>query len=137
MSSPPQANLIDNHGRPINYLRLAITDRCNLRCYYCMPENGIVYEEREVLLSYEEMLRLTGILAEMGVSKVRITGGEPFVRKNLIEFLYRLKKIPGITNIHLTTNGVLTEQYLDTLKDIGISSINLSLDTDAFPKAAK
>ena len=121
--------LIDNHGRPINYLRLAITDRCNLRCYYCMPENGIEYEAREVLLSYEEMLRLARILAEMGVSKVRITGGEPFVRRNLIEFLKRLKAVPGITNIHLTTNGVLTEQYLPVLKSIGISSINLSLDT--------
>jgi len=121
--------LIDNHGRPINYLRLAITDRCNLRCYYCMPENGIIYEEKEVLLSYEEMLRLVRILAGMGVSKVRITGGEPFVRKNLIDFLFRLRDVPGITNIHLTTNGVLTEQYLKTLKEIGIASINLSLDT--------
>lgn len=129
MTQPSTNKLIDNHGRPINYLRLAITDRCNLRCYYCMPENGIIYENRDVLLSYEEMIRLTTILAEMGVSKVRITGGEPFVRRNLIDFLYNVKAIPGIESLHITTNGVLTRKYLGELKSIGVSSINLSLDT--------
>jgi cyclic pyranopterin phosphate synthase len=94
-----------------------------------MPENGIIYENRDILLSYEEMIRLTTILAEMGVSKVRITGGEPFVRRNLIDFLYRVKAIPGIESLHITTNGVLTKKYLDELKTIGVSSINLSLDT--------
>jgi len=94
-----------------------------------MPENGIIYENREVLLSYEEMIRLTTILAEMGVSKIRITGGEPFVRRNLIDFLYSVKAIPGIESLHITTNGVLTKKYLGELKTIGVSSINLSLDT--------
>lgn len=94
-----------------------------------MPENGIIYEKREILLSYEEMLRLTGILAGMGVSKVRITGGEPFVRRDLINFLYQLKEVDGVESIHITTNGVYTEQYLEDLKNIGIASINLSLDT--------
>lgn len=129
MTQPGPNKLIDNHGRPINYLRLAITDRCNLRCYYCMPENGIIYENRDILLSYEEMIRLTTILAEMGVTKVRITGGEPFVRRNLIDFLYNVKAIPGIESLHITTNGVLTRKYLGELKTIGVSSINLSLDT--------
>ena len=76
--------LIDNHGRPINYLRLAVTDRCNLRCFYCMPHEGIDFLPKTHLLSFEEMLRLISLLAEMGISKVRITGGEPFVRKELM-----------------------------------------------------
>ncbi|MEM9831536.1 MAG: GTP 3',8-cyclase MoaA [Bacteroidota bacterium] len=121
--------LFDNHGRPINYLRLAVTDRCNLRCFYCMPAEGISYVPRKELLSYEEMVRLVRILAEMGISKVRITGGEPFVRRDLISFLRSLTAIAGIEEIHITTNGVLTTPYVAELKAIGISSVNLSLDT--------
>lgn len=121
--------LIDNHGRPLDYLRLAITDRCNLRCTYCMPEQGINFVQRQDLLSYEEMLQLTGILAEMGVKKVRITGGEPFVRKGAIDFLGKLSKIEGITEVHITTNGVNTQQFIPQLKEIGIAGLNLSLDT--------
>lgn len=121
--------LYDNHGRPITYLRLAVTDRCNLRCFYCMPEEGINYLPKSKLLTYEEMLRIVGILATMGISKVRITGGEPFVRHNLTDFLYQLKAIDGIQEINLTTNGVLTGQYIKALQDIGIRNINLSLDT--------
>ncbi len=79
--------LFDNHGRPIDYLRLAVTDRCNLRCFYCMPAEGISYVPKKELLSYEEMERLLRILAKMGITKIRITGGEPFVRRNLIDFL--------------------------------------------------
>ncbi|AFK03137.1 molybdenum cofactor biosynthesis protein A [Emticicia oligotrophica DSM 17448] len=121
--------LIDNHGRPINYLRLAITDRCNLRCFYCMPEEGIQYLPKPHLLSYEEMLRLCRILAEMGISKVRITGGEPFVRRDIIPFLWKLSEIEGIEKINITTNGVLTAPLVPELKQIGISSVNLSLDS--------
>ena len=121
--------LYDNHGRAITYLRLAVTDRCNLRCFYCMPEEGINYLPKSKLLTYEEMVRIVGILATMGISKVRITGGEPFVRHNLIDFLYQLKAINGIQEINLTTNGVLTGQYIKALQDIGIRNINLSLGT--------
>jgi molybdenum cofactor biosynthesis protein A len=121
--------LIDNHGRPINYLRLAVTDRCNLRCFYCMPEEGIQYLPKPHLLSYEEMIRLVTILAEMGISKVRITGGEPFVRRDIIPFLWKLSEIEGINKINITTNGVLTAPLVPELKKIGISSVNLSLDS--------
>lgn len=123
------SQVFDNHGRPITYVRLSVTDRCNLRCFYCMPATGMTFLPRKELLSYEEMERLIKILAEMGVSKVRITGGEPFVRRDLIDFLRRAKAIEGIEEIHITTNGVLTKKYVPILKDVGIASINLSLDT--------
>jgi molybdenum cofactor biosynthesis protein A len=121
--------IIDQHNRTINYMRLAVTDRCNLRCSYCMPEFGMKFLHKSALLSFEEMLRLCEISSKMGVNKVRITGGEPFVRNNLMDFLWKLSDIEGITEIALTTNGVLTEQYLKDLKAIGIKTVNLSLDT--------
>ena len=121
--------LIDNHGRRVNYLRLAVTDRCNLRCFYCMPAEGITYLPKPHLLSFEEMLRLCRIGAEMGIEKVRITGGEPFLRRDLMQFLRALHKIEGIKQVHITTNGVLTLPHVAELKALGIASINLSLDT--------
>ena len=121
--------LLDNHGRPMNYLRLAVTDRCNLRCFYCMPEEGIKYLPKKELLTYEEMLRLCRILADLGISKIRITGGEPFVRNDLMDFISRLNAIDGIDSIHLTTNGVLAGQYINNFGKTGIKSVNLSLDT--------
>jgi molybdenum cofactor biosynthesis protein A len=121
--------LIDNHNRPINYVRLAVTDRCNLRCFYCMPHEGIAFLPKTHLLSFEEMHRLVKILAEMGVNKVRITGGEPFVRKDLMAFLWKISEIPGINKINLTTNGVLTAPFVPELKKLGVASINLSLDS--------
>lgn len=127
MQLPSQ--IIDNHGRPINYLRLAVTDRCNLRCFYCMPEEGIKYLPKKHLLSYEEMERLVKLLASMGVNKIRITGGEPFLRRDLIHFMQNLSDIEGITELNITTNGVLTEQYIPAMIKMGVSSVNLSLDT--------
>ncbi len=121
--------LYDNHQRPINYLRLAVTDRCNLRCFYCMPEEGIDYVPKTELLSYEEMLRLVRVLAKMGITKVRITGGEPFVRKDMIHFLSDLVKTPNLQEVHLTTNGTLTQNLIPQLQQIGIKSVNLSLDS--------
>ncbi|MFT4735448.1 MAG: molybdenum cofactor biosynthesis enzyme MoaA, partial [Arcticibacterium sp.] len=121
--------LIDNHGRPISYLRLAVTDRCNLRCFYCMPEEGISFLPKPHLLTFEEMLRMVGIMAGMGISKVRITGGEPFVRKELMQFLTKLVAIPGIEKVNITTNGVLIGPLIPELKALGINTINLSLDT--------
>lgn len=121
--------LFDNHGRQINYLRLAVTDRCNLRCHYCMPEHGLEWLSRSALLSYEEMLRLCRVLVGLGIQKVRITGGEPFVRKDLMKFLTALSQLDGLQEINLTTNGVITAPLVPQLKKLGIRSVNLSLDT--------
>ena len=87
--------LIDNHGRKINYLRLAVTDRCNLRCFYCMPEEGLNWLDRKELMTYEEMLRSCSLLVKMGIEKIRITGGEPFVRKDIMQLLTALSKLDG------------------------------------------
>lgn len=121
--------IYDNHGRLINYLRLAVTDRCNLRCFYCMPHDGLDWLPKKELMSYEEMLRICSLLAKMGIEKVRITGGEPFVRKDLIVFLEALVQVEGIKEVTITTNGVLTADYISYLKNLGVNSVNLSLDT--------
>ncbi|QIP13323.1 GTP 3',8-cyclase MoaA [Spirosoma aureum] len=121
--------IYDNHNRPISYLRLAVTDRCNLRCFYCMPEEGIKYLPKHQLLTYEEMERIVLVLARLGVQKVRITGGEPFVRAGLMDFLRRLAEIDGLKDISLTTNGVLTAPHVADLVALGVCSVNLSLDT--------
>jgi molybdenum cofactor biosynthesis protein A len=126
---PPRPLIYDNHGRPITYVRLAVTDRCNLRCFYCMPEEGVKYLAKSKLLTYEEMLRTVSVLSELGVSKVRITGGEPFVRNNLIDFMYELSEIEGINELNITTNGILTGNYIRQMKEMGVRSVNLSLDT--------
>ena len=120
--------LFDNHGREMSYLRLAVTDRCNLRCTYCMPAEGIAYLPEKKLLSWEEMLRIVHVLNQLGIRKVRITGGEPFVRPVLMDFLQELAKIENL-EICLTTNGVLLENHLDSLLNLGIKNVNLSLDS--------
>ncbi|MEO6168398.1 MAG: GTP 3',8-cyclase MoaA, partial [Chitinophagales bacterium] len=121
--------LKDNHGRTINYLRLAVTDRCNLRCFYCMPEEGLDWLARKEILTFEEMLRLCSLLVKMGVEKIRITGGEPFVRTDIMQFLRSLSELPGLEQLTLTTNGVLTAPLVPELKKIGVRSVNLSIDT--------
>ena len=121
--------LIDNHGRKINYLRLAVTDRCNLRCAYCMPAKGLEWLPRKELMTFEEMLRLCSLLVNMGIEKIRITGGEPFVRKDLMQLLTTLSGLNGLHQLTITTNGVLTAPFVPELKKLGINSINLSLDT--------
>jgi cyclic pyranopterin phosphate synthase len=121
--------LVDNHGRPLSYLRLAVTDRCNLRCFYCMPEEGIHYLPKKDLLTFEEIQRVVSVLASMGISKVRLTGGEPFVRNDLMKMIRNLVGIRGINEMHITTNGLLTSPHIPELQDLGIKSINLSLDT--------
>jgi cyclic pyranopterin phosphate synthase len=121
--------LYDNHNRPLTYLRLAVTDRCNLRCTYCMPATGMNFLPKGELLTFEEMARLVRLLAQMGITKVRITGGEPFVRKELMQLLHRILLTPGIAELHLTTNGLLLAPHLAELKQLGIASINLSLDS--------
>src|SRR3954471_2217402 len=124
-----QIMLTDNHGRKINYLRLAVTDRCNLRCFYCMPEEGLDWLSRKELMTYEEMLQVCSLLVKMGIEKIRITGGEPFVRKDIMKLLTALSALDGLKELSITTNGVLTAPYVAELKTIGVRSINLSLDT--------
>lgn len=121
--------LYDNHGREISYLRVAVTDRCNLRCQYCMPEEGIKYVGRSDLLTYEELYRIIALLATKGVHKIRITGGEPFLRKDLMSFIAKINDIDGIKSIHLTTNGTLLDKHIPTFTKVGIKSVNLSLDS--------
>jgi molybdenum cofactor biosynthesis protein A len=110
-------------------LRLAVTDRCNLRCFYCMPHEGLNWLERKEIMSYEEMLRLSSILVRNGIEKIRITGGEPFVRKDIMGFLEELSRLKGLKELSITTNGVLTAPFITDLKRIGVRSVNLSLDT--------
>jgi len=132
--------LVDKFGRHINYLRLAVTDKCNLRCFYCMPEKGIDFLKKSEILSFEEMLRLSTILAKEGINKVRITGGEPFLRKEIIYFLKDLSSVEGVNKIALTTNGTLTSKYLNDLLKLGIRDVNLSLDSldkDRFHKITR
>ncbi|MCE4064160.1 GTP 3',8-cyclase MoaA [Chryseobacterium gleum] len=121
--------LTDQFGRSINYLRLAIVDRCNLRCTYCMPENGLSWIKQNELMTDEEMLRICSVFTEMGVDKIRITGGEPFIRKNSIELIQNISQLAGLTDLSITTNGLLTGPYIPQLKEYGIKSVNLSLDT--------
>ncbi len=120
--------LIDNHNRVINYLRLAVTDRCNLRCNYCMPSEGIDFAKRENLLSITELSKLARIMTQMGIDKIRITGGEPFVRKDLMVLLRNLVEIEELIELSVTTNATLIGPYIDELKELGIKNINVSLD---------
>lgn len=123
------AELYDEIGRHIHYLRVAVTDRCNFRCKYCMPAEGVEWIEHSDILRYEELLRIINAFASLGVNKVRITGGEPLVRKGLIAFLKEVSHIPGIREVGLTTNGSLLEKYAPLLKEAGVTRINVSLDT--------
>lgn len=110
-------------------MRLAVTDRCNLRCFYCMPEEGIKYLPQKELLSFDEILRIVSVTARMGISKIRLTGGEPFVRPDLMDLIRAIVKVNGVHELHITTNGILTAPHIHELKDLGIKSVNLSMDT--------
>lgn len=121
--------LTDAFGRQITYLRLAVTDRCNFRCQYCMPSQGIDIVDKTDLLTYKEMYRIIRVLSELGVDKVRLTGGEPFVRKDFINFLESLAFNDKLKSINLTSNGVLVGQYIPKLEALGIKNINLSIDS--------
>lgn len=124
-----RSRLVDRQGRVITYLRLSITDRCNLRCRYCMPEEGVEFLGHDKILSYEELERLSRVFVGLGVEKIRITGGEPFVRKGCMEFLERVRMTNPEVKLHVTTNGVAVLPHLPGLKNIGIGGLNLSLDT--------
>lgn len=126
MSIPKQ--LIDSHGRVHTNLRISVTDRCNIRCYYCMPHENVRFKPRSELLSFEEIERFVRVVAPMGVNKLRITGGEPLVRAELPKLVSALSKIPGIEDVAMTTNGMLLAEHAQALKDAGLDRLNISLD---------
>ncbi|MBE0447356.1 MAG: GTP 3',8-cyclase MoaA [Actinobacteria bacterium] len=121
--------LYDRFDRRIDYLRVAITDRCNLRCFYCMPENGIELKPHEDLLSYEEIQRFAEAAVEAGISKIRLTGGEPLIRKDAVSLVKMLAATPGLSDMSLTTNGLLLPEYGDALKEAGLRRVNISIDS--------
>ncbi|MDX1328351.1 MAG: GTP 3',8-cyclase MoaA [Arenibacter sp.] len=132
--------LIDNHNRKINYLRLAVTDRCNLRCNYCMPSEGINFAQKDHLFTIAELCQLSGIMVAQGIDKIRITGGEPFVRKDLMVLLRKLSQLKGLNDISITTNATLIGPYIEELKSLGILNVNVSLDAidkDTFEKVTR
>lgn len=133
-NKPPPISLVDQYGRTISYLRLSLTDRCNLRCTYCVPgyeEQGQLLSKlaRDELLTYEELLRVIRIAVPMGITKIRLTGGEPLVRRDIISFVNRLGEIEGLGDIRMTTNGVLLGYFARELLSAGVTKINISLDT--------
>ena len=121
--------LLDPFGRSINYLRISVTDRCNLRCIYCMPPEGVPQMSHSEILSYEEIRTVVRAAAELGINKIRLTGGEPLVRAELPKLIKMLSRIEGIQELSLTTNGTLLKNYALELRQAGLSRINLSLDT--------
>lgn len=120
--------MIDKYGRQLNYLRLSVTDRCNIRCRYCMPEEGILFAQKDALLSFDELLYLSRVFCGLGVDKIRITGGEPFVRKGLTAFLQDLSSINHLHDIVITTNGTLVDKFMPDLLQTRVRKINISLD---------
>ncbi len=121
--------MIDKLNRKIEYMRISVTDRCNLRCVYCMPKDGVEYTPHEQILSYEEIIRLCKCIVNLGIKKIKITGGEPLVRRDIIELIRDIKKIDGIEEVTITTNGVLLYDMAEELYKAGIDAINISLDT--------
>lgn len=121
--------MIDRYGRTIDYMRISVTDRCNLRCVYCVPECGVTRIPTERLLTEEELLRITRAAAKEGIAHVKVTGGEPLLRPNLAWLVQKIREIPGIETVTLTTNGILLPDQIDALAAAGICGINISLDT--------
>src|SRR5437764_12657533 len=121
--------LRDSWGREIKSVRVSVTDKCNFRCTYCMPAEGLEWLGREQILSFEEIARLVGILARLGVDEVRLTGGEPLVRRDLPVLVRMLATVEGVRDLSLTTNGVLLDRFAGPLVEAGLRRINVSLDT--------
>ena len=121
--------MIDSFGRTIDYVRISVTDRCDLRCFYCMPETGIHQISHDEILRYEDIVRIVRLLAKLGIKKVRLTGGEPLVRKGLSSLVKEIKSIDGIEKVHLTTNGMLLSENLPALVDAGLDGVNISIDS--------
>ena len=123
------APLVDSFGRVHDNLRISVTDRCNIRCFYCMPETGVKFQERSEILDFEEIERFVRVAADLGIRKLRVTGGEPLVRRDLPVLIRRLAAIPGIEDLALTTNGVLLEEFAQPLYDAGLRRLNVHIDT--------
>jgi len=121
--------LIDTHNRRINYLRISVTDRCNLRCQYCMPKEGVSQFGHSEILSYEEILRLAVLAGKRGIDKIRITGGEPLVRKGVVDLVERLARLPGISDLSMTTNAILLGEFARDLRRAGLKRLNVSMDS--------
>ena len=121
--------MIDSHGRTIDYMRISLTDRCNLRCIYCMPAGGVPQVDHQKILRFDEIERLVALAAEMGISRIRLTGGEPLVRKGVVDLVRALHDIPGIDDISMTTNGILLARFADDLRAAGLRRVNISLDS--------
>ena len=119
----------DSHGRNINYLRISVTDRCNLRCIYCMPESGVESLKHTDILRFEEILKIVKIAETLGINKIRYTGGEPLVMKDIDKLIYETSKLQGINDIAITTNGILLSDMASDLKKAGLKRVNISLDT--------
>ena len=120
---------LDNFNRPISYLRISVTDRCNLRCVYCMPPEGVPWRSHDEILRYEEIGLIVQAAASLGISKVRLTGGEPLVRLGFVELVRMLARVPGIDDLAMTTNGTLLARYAAELAEAGLKRVNVSLDT--------
>ncbi len=132
--------MLDNFNREINYIRISVTDRCNLRCNYCMPAEGITLKKHEDIISYENIIKVVEAAVEVGITKVRLTGGEPLIRKDIISLVKGIKGVNGVKELAMTTNGVLLKGMADTLKEGGLDRINISLDTlepDKYKKLVK
>jgi GTP 3',8-cyclase len=125
----PREPLVDGHGREITDLRVSVTDRCNFRCQYCMPADGLPWLERDQILSFEEIERLVRVMAGMGVTDLRLTGGEPLVRREFPRLVAMLAAVPGIEDLSLTTNGYLLDRHADALVEAGITRVNVSIDS--------
>lgn len=121
--------MLDRFDRPITYLRISVTDRCNLRCTYCMPEGGVRLLPKPDILSLEEIAGIVKVGAELGIRKIRLTGGEPLVRKGIVDLVAFIKEIPGIEEVNMTTNGILLREFAMPLKKAGLSRVNISLDS--------
>ncbi len=119
----------DSFGREINYLRVSLTDRCNLRCEYCMPEKGVDKLKHEDILSLEDIYEVIKVFVDLGINKIRFTGGEPLVRLGVVDLISKVSKLDGVKEIAMTTNGTLLEKYAKELKEAGLSRVNISLDT--------
>ena len=121
--------LLDFHNRRISYLRISITDRCNLRCHYCMPKEGVSQFGQSEILRYEEILRLAALAVQKGITKIRITGGEPLVRKDAVQLIQQLSQLKGVQDLSLTTNAILLEEFASALFQAGLKRVNLSMDS--------
>lgn len=121
--------LRDSHNRRINYLRVSITDRCNLRCHYCMPQEGVSQFSHSEILRYEEILRLAVLAVSKGITKIRVTGGEPLVRKDAVKLIHHLSQIKGVQDLSLTTNAILLEEFAPALFQAGLKRVNVSMDS--------